>query len=676
MRRVLSAALCAALIIGAVSAIPAGAAVVKDEAAQVVVQEEKSAALGAEVEFGEVFKADGLTFEVYKKGEAAVIGFDQTAYAKANSNYNSDHKLVIPASVKDAQGKEYPVTKLNLASYVLKDGKDFTSVFIPKTVKCIEEHCFEGLQSLEYVSLEENSELMEIKFEAFAQCSALKRIGIGDTDKLPDKTVLEQNSFGDCVSLESITLPKDMLEIPIDSFNKCSNLKSVVLPEKCETIGERAFWDCSALTSVSIPATVKIIDASAFSECSSLKSVVFETYGSGENESKSDLSELGEGAFFHCEILTSVRLPNSTNPNGYAIKPKCFSFSGLGSIRLPESVTSVESRAFEVTQLSQNADKTDNGVPFGVAFYNKNTVISGDIFFTETPTIAGYAGSTAEEFAKSRNLEFVTLDEFTPEPTPDPEPTPEPALKSEKDQMHDAFVNTVKGENEIYFIYDDFNSDGTYEAFAITGEDTKQGKFNNVVIYYINHDMTVTRANKETYYGNLAVYNGSNLLTAGTSKFIVWENNAFGSGATSYIYGTKNSEIYYQPKVSGQYSYIEQNGAVYDFASVSGGVNNTKKQRYTFDNTTKEFVLDGGTNVSSTPSTPSSTPSTPSSTPSNPSSTPSNTSSTPSNTSNSSNTTSPKTGSTTPIAGAAALAFLSSDVIAVLSKKKSENTED
>ena len=293
---------------------------------------------------------------------------------------------------------------------------------------------------------------------------------------------------------------------------------------------------------------------------------------------------------------------------------------------------------------------------------------------TSTTTSGGGYSGAAEEFAKSRNLEFVTLDEFTPEPTPDPAPAP----KSEKDQMHDAFVNTVKGENELYFIYDDFNSDGTYEAFAITGEDTKQSHFNNVVIYYINHDMTVTRANKDKYSGNLALYNGSNLLTAGTSKFIVWDNNILGSGGTSYIYGTKDSKIYYQPKVSGQYSYIEPNGAVYYFVSVSGGVNNTKKQRYTFDNTTKEFVLGGGTNVSSTTSNTSSTKSNTSSTSSNTSSTSSNTSNTTSNTSssNSSSTTSPKTGSTTPIAGTAALALLSGVAIAALSKKKSEDMED
>ena len=62
------------------------------------------------------------------------------------------------------------------------------------------------------------------------------------------------------------------------------------------SIGDYAFWDCDNLRSVTIPNTVRSIGSSAFDGCSSLKNV----------EIPSTVISIGSGAFEYCSSLTSV----------------------------------------------------------------------------------------------------------------------------------------------------------------------------------------------------------------------------------------------------------------------------------------------------------------------------------------------------------------------------------
>ena len=95
-----------------------------------------------------------------------------------------------------------------------------------------------------------------------------------------------------------------------------------------------AFYNCEVLTSVTIPNSVTNIDGWAFRDCSSLTSV---TIGSG-------VTSIGECAFDGCSSLTSITIPNSVTSIGN------FAFSGcssLTSITIPNSVTSIGGYAFQ-----------------------------------------------------------------------------------------------------------------------------------------------------------------------------------------------------------------------------------------------------------------------------------------------------------------------------------------
>lgn len=100
-------------------------------------------------------------------------------------------------------------------------------------------------------------------------------------------------------------------------------------------IGSYAFEKNTTLTSVSIPETVTELEYSAFKGCTSLTAV---TIPSGLTKSGS----LGSGAFSGCSALTTVQFGSGL----VSIPEALFEGTGLKTITLPESVTSIGSWAF------------------------------------------------------------------------------------------------------------------------------------------------------------------------------------------------------------------------------------------------------------------------------------------------------------------------------------------
>lgn len=100
-------------------------------------------------------------------------------------------------------------------------------------------------------------------------------------------------------------------------------------------IGTYAFGKNTTLTSVSIPETVTELEYSAFKDCTSLTAV---TIPSGLTKSGS----LGSGAFSGCSALTTVQFGSGLT----SIPGALFEGTGLKTVTLPESVTSIGSWAF------------------------------------------------------------------------------------------------------------------------------------------------------------------------------------------------------------------------------------------------------------------------------------------------------------------------------------------
>ena len=135
----------------------------------------------------------------------------------------------------------------------------------------------------------------------------------------------------------SVSLPESITEIKPGAFTHCS-LESIVIPNSVETIGERAFNSCEQLKSAVIGTSVESIGISAFSYCNSLKSVTI----------LSNLLETIEGGTFSYSGLSTINIPNSVT----IIRSNAFTMCGLSSLNIPNSVTTIEAYAFYRTNLS------------------------------------------------------------------------------------------------------------------------------------------------------------------------------------------------------------------------------------------------------------------------------------------------------------------------------------
>lgn len=98
------------------------------------------------------------------------------------------------------------------------------------------------------------------------------------------------------------------------------------------SIGD-AFFYCDKMTSVSIPNTVTNICGSAFSYCSGLSEIII----------PNSVTSIGDNAFMDCTGLTSLTIPESVTSIGGYVFANC---TGLTSVTIPSSLTIISDHAF------------------------------------------------------------------------------------------------------------------------------------------------------------------------------------------------------------------------------------------------------------------------------------------------------------------------------------------
>ena len=98
-------------------------------------------------------------------------------------------------------------------------------------------------------------------------------------------------------------------------------------------IGYQAFWGCNTLTEVTLPNTVDEIGYQAFCKCSNLTKVIV----------PEGVTKIGQGAFYGCSQLTSITIPSTITNMDTA-------FSGntaLSHVTLTNGISKISSNAFE-----------------------------------------------------------------------------------------------------------------------------------------------------------------------------------------------------------------------------------------------------------------------------------------------------------------------------------------
>ena len=192
---------------------------------------------------------------------------------------------------------------------------------------------FGDCTSLESITIGDS--VTSIDSKAFYNCTSLESVNFGNDSKL--KTI-GRYAFYNCTSLESITIPANVTSIGERAFQDCTGLKTVYWNAKnCESAGRdyTIFYDCTALTTVYIGENVEKIPSDAFKYCTSLENVTI----------SNSVTSIGSSAFYNCTSLESITIGNDSKLT--SIGQSAFnSCTSLKSIKIPDSVTSIDYNAF------------------------------------------------------------------------------------------------------------------------------------------------------------------------------------------------------------------------------------------------------------------------------------------------------------------------------------------
>lgn len=122
-------------------------------------------------------------------------------------------------------------------------------------------------------------------------------------------------------------------EYQVAPWDACAEqVQRIVIEDGVTTVGRRAFYGMSNLTRAIIPASVTKLGPLVFADCASLTQVAF-----------SSVEELGWGAFYGCESLVNITLPESLRTIGEKAFYRC---SKLAGITVPSGVEEMGAMVF------------------------------------------------------------------------------------------------------------------------------------------------------------------------------------------------------------------------------------------------------------------------------------------------------------------------------------------
>ena len=128
---------------------------------------------------------------------------------------------------------------------------------------------------------------------------------------------------------------RDVTGIGVGAFRALKNLVSVTFEAPCniEYIGDCAFYDCDGLTAIELPDTLVSLGENAFEKCDKLASVRLSTA----------LTEIPKAAFMDCGSLSAINLHEGLTSIEAGAFMGCAS---LTSVTIPASVTEIGDTAF------------------------------------------------------------------------------------------------------------------------------------------------------------------------------------------------------------------------------------------------------------------------------------------------------------------------------------------
>jgi len=257
-------------------------------------------------------------------------------------------------------------------------GTGIKELTIPKNIKEINAHAFDGCKQLTKIVLEEDG-VEKLGDYAFANCNVAASVDMGtkvssmgeyvfnNMPKLeefkisPALTEIPAYTFTKSFNNASditLTIPNTVKVIKTNAFNSSSvpniviedgdtpnsltiepqaftkaGVKTIKFSNTIEKLPENVFEGCSSLQTLTIPSNIKTIGDYAFTKCTGLTEVTLEE----------GVESIGTNAFNSCKALTKINLPTTMS-----VIPS-YSFSActsLAEITIPSNIKTIEEFAF------------------------------------------------------------------------------------------------------------------------------------------------------------------------------------------------------------------------------------------------------------------------------------------------------------------------------------------
>ncbi|MDE7070926.1 MAG: leucine-rich repeat domain-containing protein [Clostridia bacterium] len=302
---------------------------------------------------------------------------------------------------KELTSIEIPESVTEIGRFAFAECHKLTGIKIPERVTSIDEYVFYRCNSLTSIDIHDG--VTEIGKYAFAECDKLTSIDIpegvtdigeyafyyctGLTDVILPSTIdqIANGTFNFCKELPSISIPQSVTRIGSKAFDSCRCLTSIDIPLSVTQIEDKAFDDCSSLViryqgatkpegwgssrstdEVEVPVILNcnnnevandgyIYTLSDNGLVYALKDGVAILKGHGRV--KGDIvidsaveykgqtyqvKEIGGSAFYHCNNIVSVVIPEGITKIGNS----AFLGSSITSVELPNSLEQIGYMAF------------------------------------------------------------------------------------------------------------------------------------------------------------------------------------------------------------------------------------------------------------------------------------------------------------------------------------------